>query len=269
MQGCLLTLAAILAFFILLLAGGWFLYRSAIERFTSPRSVPITLEPISDSQYQTAADKLERFHSGLGSGEKQVIEFTASDLNALIARHPVFANPRRQIRVKMADAIITLDFNAPLENAGLPGLKERWINGTAIFSFDYSYEQFRITPKSVVLNGNALPQIFLSENVISSFNRSFTKNFMNALARNRQSDARWKNIESIGVRGDKLVVVTRSTETANSVSQPNEQLRSRRIACVFVRHLNRKANRQEGATQWLLVDGLSPSRTTIPTSHRD
>jgi len=228
-KGCLIILAAGFALLVLLIGGGWFLYHSAVERFTSPHSGQIALDPISDAAYQTAANKLERFQRAVTAGEKQVIEFTATDLNALIARHPAFANPRRQLRFKMADSIIILDFNVPLDEAKLPGLKNRWLNGSATLSFDYSYEQFRMRPKSVTLNEHQLPETLFSESFVSSFNRSFTKSFMNALARNRQSEVEWKNIESITVRDDKLIVITRPGEQTNSALQPNESWPSRRI----------------------------------------
>jgi hypothetical protein len=229
-KGCLIFLAAGFALLVLLLAGGWYLYYSAVERFTSPRPVQITLDPISEAAYQTATNKLERFQTAVSAGEKQVIEFAATDLNALIARHPAFADSRRQVRFKIGGSIIILDFNVPLDEAKLPGLKNRWLNGSASFSFEYSYEQFRVRPKSVVFNAHQLPETLLSESFVSSFNRSFTKGFMDALARNHQSEVTWKNIESITVRDDKLIVMTRPTQSTNSVIQLDKHSFSHRIA---------------------------------------
>ena len=103
---------------------------------------------------------------------------------------------------------MTVDMSVPLDGSRLPHLNGRWLNGIACFSFDYTYGQFSMTPKALVANGHPLPQLIYSENFVSSFNRSFTRSFMNSVSRNGEGATLWKNIRSITVRDDKLVVVT-------------------------------------------------------------
>ena len=207
-KGCVITIVAAIALFMLFVGGAWFLYHKAVQRFTSPQPVQIVTEPVTDSAYKAAEETLNRLSAATNNGKRETIEFTAADLNALIARHPNFANPRRQIRVSMADSIMTVEMSVPFERARLPHLKGRWFNGIAVFSFEYVYGQFNMTPKALVANGHPLPQMIYSENFVSSFNRSFTRSFVNAMSGNQEGAAFWKNIGSIVVRGDKLVVVT-------------------------------------------------------------
>ena len=207
-KGCVITILAVFTLLILFFGGAWYLYHKAVERFTSPQPVQIAIEPVTDAGYKAAEEMLNRLRAATIYDKRETIEFTAADLNALIARHPNFANPRRQIHISMADSIMTVDMSVPLDRARLPHLKGRWLNGTARFSFEFIYGQFSLIPKSLVANEHPVPQLIYSENFVSSFNRSFTRSFMNSISRNQEGAAFWKKIRSITVRDDKLVVMT-------------------------------------------------------------
>ena len=207
-KGCLITIFAGFTLLVLFVSGAWYLYYKAVERFTSPQPVQIAIDPVTDAGYKGAEEMLNRLRVAAFDGKRETIEFTAADLNALITRHPSFANPRRQVRISIAQSMMTVDMSVPLDRSRLPHLNGRWFNGIACFSFEYIYGQFSMTPKALVANGRPVPQMIYSENFVSSFNRSFTRSFMNSIARNRDGAALWKNIRSITVRDDKLVVVT-------------------------------------------------------------
>jgi hypothetical protein len=207
-KGCVITILAGFTLLILFVGGTWYLYYKAVERFTSPQPVQIAIDPVTDAGYKGAEEMLNRLRAAATDGKKETIEFTATDLNALIARHPNFANPRRQIRISIAQSVMTVDMSVPLNGSRLPHLNGRWLNGIACFSMEYIHEQFNMTPKAFVANGHPLPQAIYSENFVSSFNRSFTRSFIDSLSRNGDAAAFWKNIRSITVRDDKLVVVT-------------------------------------------------------------
>ena len=51
------------------------------------------------------------------------VEFTAADLNALIARHPDFDDLRGKFRVAIADSILTLDMSVPLRDVPFPKIQ--------------------------------------------------------------------------------------------------------------------------------------------------
>jgi len=207
-KGCVITILAGFTLLILFVGGAWYLYHKAVERFTSAQPVQIAIEPVTDAGYKAAEETLNRLRVATIYDKRESIEFTAADLNALLARHPNFATPRRQIRIAMADSIMTADMSVPLDRLRLPHLKGRWFNGIACFSFEYIYGQFSLTPKALVANEHPVPQLIYSENFVSSFNRSFTRSFANSISRNREGAAFWKKIRSIIVRDDKLVVMT-------------------------------------------------------------
>jgi hypothetical protein len=207
-KGCVITILAGVTLFFVVVGGTWFLYYRVVQQFTARQPVQIATASVTDSAYQEAEQRLSRLSAAATEGKRETIEFTAADVNALFARHPGFAHPHRKIRVSMADSLMTLEMSVPFEKARLPHLNGRWLNGIGVFSFEYVYGQFNIVPKGLVANGHPLPQMIYSENFMSSFNRSFTRSFFNATSANHESAAFWRNIRSITVRGDKLVVMT-------------------------------------------------------------
>ncbi len=210
-RGCVITIIAGFTLLILFVGGAWFLYQRAINTYTSPQPVQITSETPTDAQYQSANEMLERLRTAVRDDKRETIEFTATDLNALIARHPDFANPRRQIRIGMANSIMTVEMSVPFEHPLFPGLKGRWFNSTARFGFDYVYGQFTLIPKSLVANGHPAPSLIFSESFVSSFSRSFSKSFMDSLRQSPEGETFWGRIKSVTVRDDKLVVTTEPT----------------------------------------------------------
>lgn len=207
-KGCLITSLAGLTFLILIFGGAWFLYEKAVHTYTSAQPAELSIVAPTDAQFSSANQMLERLRSAAASNKSETIEFSATDLNALFARHPDFANPRRKIRFAMANSIMTVEMSVPFQNAPLPGLNGRWLNCTARFGLDYVYGQFTFLPKSLVANGHSAPALIFSESFVSSFNRSFSKSFSDTTRRNAQAAAFWDRIKSMTVRDDKLVVTT-------------------------------------------------------------
>ena len=220
-RGCLITSLAGLTFLILALGGTWYLYQKAVDTFTSAKPATVTFDKPTDTEFKAANETLNRFRAAAISNRRETFEFSATDLNALIARHPDFANPRRQIHIGMADSVMTVEMSVPFDPTRWARLKGRWFNGTARFGLDYVYGQFSVTPKSFVANGHSLPEALFSESFVSSFNRSFTRSFMNSLRQNREGEAFWKKIRSVNVRGDKLIVMTEPAADELSVSLTN------------------------------------------------
>jgi hypothetical protein len=206
-KGCLLAVVLVALFAVVTGIGAWFLYGKAIGIFTSPQSADVRIENVSDVDLRRAEEKLNRLGQAVASNAETTIEFTAAELNAMIAREPLFAEVNNRARVGIADSTMTLEMSVPLSVAKLPGVKDRWLNGTARLGLGFANDEFVFNPKSAEANGHALPPEFLSA-FVSPFNRSFNDNFRRELARNNQASTFWKHIKSIALERDKLVVVT-------------------------------------------------------------
>ena len=206
-KGCLFVLIVGALLIGVLGVSGWFLYGRAITMFTAPQSADVRIANESDVDLRSAEEKLNRLGQAAAGNEETTIQFTATELNAMIAREPLFADLNNRARVAIADSVMTVETSVPLSVARLPRLRDRWLNGTVRFRFTFAREEFVFDPKSAVANGRAFPEEFLTTFALP-FNRSFNDGFRRELERNAQAATFWKHIKSIALERDKLVVVT-------------------------------------------------------------
>ena len=200
----------------LIVGGGIvFIYDKAIDRFTSGHPVNVQVAGHSHNSLQIAKLTLDRLRAAVAENREETIEFTAADLNALVADHSDFARVRGRVYFGIADSAMTLELNAPLETLPWPRLKGRWFNGTLRFTMDYEYGQFRFGPKLIRSRQWQVPDWFLTSNFGSSFvrgfNTGFTKDFNRSMQKDPPSAAFWNHIKSITIDRDKLVVTTQHT----------------------------------------------------------
>lgn len=201
----LISAFVLLALFI---GGLWWAYGKALDMVTSRQPESVQLEPVSDAQFAEASEKLTQVRTAKGRGESVTVGFTAAELNALIARHPDFADLRGKVRVAIADSLVTLDLSAPLEGLPLPRMKGRWFNGQATFGFVYDEGRFSFNLREISANGHQLPDSVF-RGFASTFENSFNEGFDKARRESNRSDEFWGDVKSIGVADDKLIVITK------------------------------------------------------------
>ena len=205
-KGCLTVL--IIGF--LLIAGGigttWYLYVRMVNNLTSPAPADVQVAPPSESQYQAAESSMQRLRTAAASNKETTVEFTAADLNALLARDPDFEDLRGRVRIEIADSIMTVALSAPLRSIPFPRMKNRWFNGNARFSFTYDSGTFSFDIKSAEANGHEVPDIFLSS---WDFDESMNESFLNELRRDDHDPEFWDHVKTMKLVGDKLVVTTK------------------------------------------------------------
>ena len=206
-KGCLVV---IIAGILLCVAGGvgaWFVLGKVVGKFTSSQPVDVRIENVADADLRNAEDKLNQLGQATASNQEITVEFTANEINAMIAREPLFADLNNHVRVAIADSILTLEVSAPLGQAKLPKLRGRWFNGIARIGFSFTNEEFLLELKSGEANGYSLPQeLFIG--FAPTLNATFNRGFHDELAKNSQAAVFWSHIKSISVNGDKIVVVT-------------------------------------------------------------
>jgi hypothetical protein len=207
-QGCLAVVLGSLAVALLLCGGGIYFYGRIIERSTSAQPANIILAAPTHGQFETARSALERFRAAIANNREERAEFSATDLNALIAAHPDFAGARGRVRFAVNESAMTLDLSAPLDSVPLPKLKRRWFNGTARFTVNYEFDQFAFGPIALAGGGWRVPDWLLTSEFGASFSRSFSQSFQEAMRKNAQGAAFWRHIRTITVEGDRLVVTT-------------------------------------------------------------
>ena len=125
-----------------------------------------------------------------------------------LTRDPDFKEFRGRTRIEIADSIMTVALSAPLNSIPLPGIKHRWFNGTARFSFSYEYGTFSFDIQSAEAGGHQVPGIFLSRNAISSFNESMNLSFRDEIKDDDRRSEFWNHVKTMSLEGDKLIVTT-------------------------------------------------------------
>jgi len=207
-KGCLTLL--VVGFLLLAcgLGATWYVYVQMVDKLTSPESADVQVAPPSEAQFQAAESSMNRLRNAVADNKETTVEFTAADLNALIARDSAFSDWRGKIRIEMADSTMTVAVSAPLHSIPLPRLRKRWFNGTARFSFIYEAGRFSFDIKSAEAGGHQVPDVFLSESSISSFNESMNKSFRDEVRDNDSGSEFWDHVKKMSLEGDKLVVTT-------------------------------------------------------------
>lgn len=206
-KGCLVIVIAGTLLICALGVGAWFVYGRAVTRFTSPQPADVRIENISDVDLRSAEEKVNRLEQASANNQETTVEFTGGELNALIARGPLFAEANGRARVAIADSTLTLELSVPLDQTLLPKLKGRWFNGTANVAFSFSDEEFLFELKSGEANGRPLPEEFFI-GFAPALNRTVNESFRREIEKNNQATVFWQHVKTITLNGDKLVVTT-------------------------------------------------------------
>jgi hypothetical protein len=185
----------------------WYLARKAIVEFTATQPVEIALQMPSDAEFSAADAKLNQLRTALRGKQHATITFTADELNAIVARHPDFSPRNGKMRFAIANSVATVEMSMPLAMLELPGLRQRWFNGSANFGFIYADEGFRFDANWLEANGHRLTGVFV-RSFAGSFSRSFSRSFNKGIEKNGASDF-WRNVKTMTLDEDKLVIITR------------------------------------------------------------
>jgi hypothetical protein len=205
-MGCLIGLASLLA---LIALGGialWMAYGYLVDKYTSDQPGTIRVASPNANDIRSAELALRKLRQAMSANQKQEIQFTADNLNSLIAADPDFRSLKGKTYVGLADSEMILETALPLGNVHLPKLKNRWLNVTAHLVFSYATEGFHFDFRSGSAQGSELPSSFMQ-----SFNRSFSKSFGEKFreAQVQHPAVFWNRIDQITLQGDKLIVVTK------------------------------------------------------------
>ena len=207
-MGCL-TIFAVLALAGALVFGGiWYFYVKSVDALTSAAPIAVLMEPPSDAQVAAATEKFERLRTAAVTQQPLTTEFTAAELNALIARHPSFSEWRGKARVAIENSELTFDLSVPLRDVPLPRVRGRWFNGSVRFALAYDEDQFTLGVKSLSANGRDIDLGFF-QTMADDINKGFNEGFDKSQRENPQSNEFWENVRSIEVRDDRLIITTK------------------------------------------------------------
>lgn len=214
-MGCLSLILIMALMLSLLLAGCWYLYSKSIDTLTDDAPIAVQMETPSEEQFATANAKVEQLRNAETTKQPVTVEFTAAELNALIARHEAFRDFKGKARVAIADSILTLDLSVPLRDLPLPRVRSRWFNGTLRVGLVYDDDQFALNVHSLKANGRDVDLGFLQP-IADEMNSGFNEGFDKAQRENASANEFWENVRVMKLEGDKLIITTKGGDPATA-----------------------------------------------------
>jgi hypothetical protein len=162
--GCIIALVLAVLMAILLAVVGYFLYRTLnqlVDQYTSttPRVLPKVEMPAE--QVKTLKDRVEAFRKAVESGTPtEPLVLTSDDLNGLIEENP---DLKGVIYVKLDGDQVKGQVSIPLDKLNFGMVRGRYLNGEADFKASLSDGVLIVTIESVEVNGQKLPEQFITE----------------------------------------------------------------------------------------------------------
>src|SRR3954468_12805888 len=127
-MGCFSMFMIALIGCAIVFGGLWWAGMKILNDYTSTAPAPIQMEAPSEAQYAAANAKFNAVREAARNDRALTVEFTAADLNALIARHPDLNDLRGKFRVAIADSLLSLEMSVSLADVPLPKMENRWLN---------------------------------------------------------------------------------------------------------------------------------------------
>ncbi len=205
-KGCLTLVIAFFLLAIVCVGGFWFVFHRAARVFTSTEPEMIAVQQSSPAEIQTAEAKKRTFLDAVHNNQATTVEFTAADLNALIATDRDFHAVRNHSLVSIANSLVTLQLSAPLDSLKLKMFRGRWFNGRLMFGFNYADENLSVDVKSGEANGHQISDKWLNPQVQSAFNSRLNQDLRE---RHGEHDAWLSHVKTASVQDDRIIVTTR------------------------------------------------------------
>ena len=220
--GCLTLFIVALLGVALIIGGAWYIYGKTIDSLTAAAPVAVQLETPSEAQFAAANAKLTQMRDAQARQQSVTVEFTAADLNALIARHPDFSDLRRKARVAIANSILSLDVSIPLDSVPLPRMNGRWLNGSVNLGLAYDEDRFDLNIRSLTANGREITSGFFDA-MADWLNDTTNRSFDESQQQNPRFNELFEDVKSMAVVGDKLVVTTKGAAAQPTATPALEQ----------------------------------------------
>ena len=204
-RGCLfyggLAAAVLLVAILIAALAGLRLAKRVFNQFTDTQPIPMPAVQLSPAQIAAVQQRFETFRDALRAHKPAPpLRLSAEDLNALLQSDPEFEAMKGKLYVTgIQDGQVTARISLPMEEAGLPVFKGRYLNAAATLKVSLRNGVLRIVPQAVSAKGRPLPNLYLEQ--VRKQN----------LAKNINSDPRVSvaldRLQSIEAKEGQLVIV--------------------------------------------------------------
>jgi hypothetical protein len=208
-RGCLffgcITGAVLLAIILGALLIGLHYVKSLVNHYTDTKPMELPAVQMPEAELAQLKDRFESFQQAVREHRPtKPLTLTADDLNALIGSGGDQQAFKGKVYVSLDGDQLKGDLSVPLPEAGLSMFKGRYLNGSATFNLSFKDGRLSITPQTIRVKGEALPEVFLRE--------IRKQNLAVAFTNDPSSAALLKGLEEIEVKEGKLVIAPKEQQ---------------------------------------------------------
>jgi len=173
--------------------------KKMVNRYTDVKARELPTLQMSQAEMAQVKQRLESFQQAVREQRAtKPLTLTADDINALIATGGDQQSLKGKVYVTLDGDQVKGELSVPLQDVGLSMLRGRYLNGTATFNLSFREGKLSVTPQTIQVKGEPLPEVYLRE--IRKQNLAF------ALTNDAGAAAVLKGLEEIQVKEGKLVI---------------------------------------------------------------
>ena len=191
--GCLSALLLLVAMLILATV----LFFVARDRLTSTHPQPVPAFQAKPGQYEELQARLKKFDAAAQANRPEQLELTADDLNTLLTEEPELKKFAGKAFARIEGPEVSVDLSIPLDEAPVPFLHGRWLNGTLGVEATLLDGRLILVPKRFIVNGEAISPEHLAKVKPLEFMPKDADNRLNEVL---------KKAKSLEVKDGKIVI---------------------------------------------------------------
>jgi hypothetical protein len=184
------------------LLAGLHYVRKMVDRFTDNKPMELPTLQMSKAEIEQVKQRFEAFQQEVR--EKRATKplvLSADDINALIASGSEPQALKGKLYVSFEGDQVKGQVSVPLQEIGLSMFKGRYLNGTATFDLGFRDSVLIVTPRTLVVKGTPVPEVYMQE--------IRKQNFATSLTNEPAAVAVLKGLQDIQVKEGKVVIVPR------------------------------------------------------------
>jgi hypothetical protein len=197
--GCLSGLALLVLMLGALLLGIHYT-KKLLNRYTDTKPMELPTVQMSQADVDKLNRRVEAFQKAIREEHAaEPLVLTSDDINALIANGPEREALKGKFYLSFDNDQLKGQVSLPLNEVGLTMLKGRYLNGSATFDVAFRNGAVSVTPRTILVKGNPLPEKFMKE--------LRNENLAADLTNDPDAKAVLKGLQDIQIKEDKLVLV--------------------------------------------------------------
>ena len=173
--------------------------KKVVNRYTDTKPMELPTVQMSQAEMAQVKQRFEAFQQAVREQHAtKPLTLTADDINALIASGPDQQAWKGKVYVSLESDQLKGEVSVPLQEVGVGMLKGRYLNGSVSFNLSFRDGVLSITPQTIQVKGEPLPEVYLRE--------IRKQNLAVALTNDPGAAAVLKGLEEIQVKEGKLVI---------------------------------------------------------------